>query len=94
MDPFQAPQQPIHSVFSIPAHPFGGLVLQVFFGQFGLVYAGIWLLNQNFEGLSCWYIFWAGELSIKTLKASGFFGFFRRFRRLTRQNSELGKDSG
>ena len=49
----------IHSVFSIPAHPFGGLVLQVFFGQFGLVDAGIWLLTQNFEGLSCWYIFGA-----------------------------------
>ena len=53
----------VHSVFSIPAHPFGGLVLQVFFGQFGLVDAGIWLLTQNFEGLSCWYIFGAGELS-------------------------------
>ena len=82
----------LHSVFSIPAHPFGGLVLQVFFGQFGLVDAGIWLLTQNFEGLSCWYIFWAGELSIKTLKASGF--FFHRFPRLTSQNSELGKDFG
>ena len=53
----------LHSVFSIPAHPFGGLVLQVFFGQFGLVDAGIWLLTQNFEGLSCWYIFGAVELS-------------------------------
>ena len=53
--------QGIHSVYSITAHPFGGLVLQVFFGQFGLVDAGIWLLTQNFEGLSCWYIFWAGE---------------------------------
>ena len=51
----------LHSVFSIPAHPFGGLVLQVFFGQFGLMYAGIWLLNQNFEGLSCWYILGAGR---------------------------------
>ena len=50
----------IHSVSSIPAHPFRGLVLQVFFGQFGLVDAGIWLLTQNFEGLSCWYIFGKG----------------------------------
>ena len=55
----------VHSVFSIPAHPFGGLVLQVFFGQFGLVDAGIWLLTQNFEGLSCWYIFGAWELRLK-----------------------------
>ena len=54
----------IHSVSSIPAHSFGGLVLQVFFGQFGLVDAGIWLLTQNFEGphVSCWYIFGVGEL--------------------------------
>ena len=39
--------------------------------QFGLVYAGIWLLNQNFEGLSCWYIFGAGELSTSRLKQPG-----------------------
>ena len=53
----------VHSVYSIPAHPFGGLVLQVFFGQFGLVDAGILLLTQNFAGLFCRYIFWAGELA-------------------------------
>ena len=51
----------IHSVFSIPAHPFGGLVLQVFFGQFGLVDAGILLLTQNFAGLSCRYVFFGGD---------------------------------
>ena len=51
----------VHSVFSIPAQPFRGLVLQVFFGQIGLVEAGIWLLAQILGGLSCWYIFWAGE---------------------------------
>ena len=51
----------IHSVYSIPAQPFRGLVLQVFFGQIGLVEAGIWLLAQILGGLSCWYIFWAGE---------------------------------
>ena len=45
----------LHSVFSRPAHPFRGLVLQVFFGQFGLVEAGISLLAQNLGGLSCWY---------------------------------------
>ena len=51
----------VHSVSSIPAHPFGGLVLQVFFGQIGLVEAGIWLLAQILGGLPCWYIFWAGK---------------------------------
>ena len=55
-------EERLHSVFSIPAHTFGGLVLQVFFGQFGLVDAGIRLLTQNFEGLSCWHIFGVGEL--------------------------------